>query len=54
MTQLILKEKQMWILSWNNRFGKPVSLTHQYDTDVYKWGEILYNEGKDISVCPME
>jgi len=54
MAQVILKEKQMWILEWKNRFGEPVRFTHQYESEIYKFGEALINEGKDITVCPME
>ena len=51
--QEIIQEKQMWILSWKNRFGETIKLTHQYDTDIYKYGEVLINEGKQIKVCLM-
>lgn len=53
MAQEIIQEKQMWILSWKNRFGETIKLTHQYDTDIYKYGEVLINEGKQIKVCLM-
>ena len=44
----------MYTISWLNRFYKTISLTHQYDSDVYKLGEALINEGKQITVCRME
>lgn len=47
-------EKQMYEIKWTNRHGLEVKLTHQYDTDVYKLGEVLISEGKEISICPME
>ena len=51
MEQVLVK--RMWILSWKNRFGELIQLTHQCDSDVYKWGEILINERKDVRVCQM-
>ena len=46
--------KQMYVLKWTNRLGLEVKLTHQYESDIYKFGEVLISEGKEISVCPME
>ena len=46
--------KQMYVLKWTNRNGLEVKLTHQYESDIYKFGEVLISEGKEISVCPME
>lgn len=46
--------KQMWILAWDNKFGQEVKLTHQYEEDIYKFGEVLLSEGKDIRICRME
>jgi hypothetical protein len=54
MAQVIQEVKQMWILKWTNTTGLTVKLTHQYESDIYKFGELLLNEGKDISVCKME
>ena len=54
MSQETMQRQEMWILSWKNRLGKTVNLTHQYEYEIYKFGELLINEGKDISVCPME
>jgi hypothetical protein len=50
----ITEQKQMWILAWTNSFGLEVKLTHQYEEDIYKFGEVLLSEGKEISVCRME
>jgi hypothetical protein len=46
--------RQMWILAWKNKKGLEVKLTHQYEEDIYKFGEVLLSEGKEITVCPME
>ena len=55
MSQITETEtKQMWILAWTNSFGLEVKLTHQYESDIYKFGEVLLSEGKSITVCPME
>lgn len=54
MAQVIQEIKQMWILKWTNGVGQQVKLTHQYEEDIYKFGELLLSEGKDISVCQME
>jgi len=47
-------EKQMYVLSWTNKFGETISMTHQYKEDIYKFGEVLLSEGKEITVCQME
>jgi hypothetical protein len=47
-------EKQMYILKWTNGLGNEVKMTHQYKEDIYKFGEVLLSEGKEISVCQME
>ena len=54
MSQQTMQKQEMWILSWVNRLGQTVNLTHQYEHEIYKFGELLINEGKDIKVCPME
>ena len=48
------KTKQMYVLTWTNSHGKGISLTHQYVEDVYKFGEVLLSEGKEIRICQME
>jgi hypothetical protein len=52
--KLFETNKQMYILKWTNKHGLEVKLTHQYESDIYKFGEVLISEGKEISVCPME
>ena len=44
----------MYVLKWTNSLGQKIQLTHQYDTDIYKFGEILMAEGKEICICQME
>jgi len=46
-------QSQMYELSWTNRFGEVKSLTHLFENEVYAWGEAFINEGKDITICPM-
>ena len=53
-TKITFEDKQLYILKWTNKHGLEVKLTHQYETDIYKFGEVLISEGKEISVCPME
>ncbi len=53
-SKITFEDKQMYVLKWTNRNGLEVKLTHQYESDIYKFGEVLISEGKEISVCPME
>jgi len=53
MSQTLENQKQMWIIEWTNKFGDSVKLTHQYEDEVYKFTEVLINEGKQVRVCQM-
>jgi hypothetical protein len=47
------QEKQMYVLKWTNSLGLELKLTHQFVEDVYKFGEMLLSEGKEITICQM-